>query len=136
MFPQRQLVLTADDQFLRRHGQIQVVPEGHQVLAHGNLVQVLAQVFPDLAGEAVRVGHDVIQRAMLGQPLHRGLGPYLGNPRHVVRGVADQGQVIDDALRRHAVFFNNTGAIKASIVHGVDQVDIIVDDLRQVLIAG
>ena len=100
------------------------------------MAQVVTQVFPDLAGKAFRVGNDIIQAAVFRQPLDRGFWPHLGNPRHVVRCVADQGKVIDNTLRRHSIFFYHAGAIKPGIVHGIDQVNVIINNLRQVLVAG
>ena len=136
MFPQRDLILIGDQQPLRPDRQIQVGFQGDEFLAQRDLIQVLAQVFPDLAGKAVRIGHDPVQAAVLRQPLDRGLGAHLGNPRHVVRCVADQRQVIDDTFRRHPVLFDHAVPVKAGIVHGIDQVNIVINDLRQVFIAG
>ncbi len=61
-----------------------------------------AQVLAGLALDVGGVRDQIIQRAIFREPLDRGLGPDAGHTRDVVRGVADEREVLDDALRRHA----------------------------------
>ncbi len=70
------------------------------------------------------------------QPFNRSLRSDFGDAGDVVDGVADQCQVIDDALRRHAEFSDHTGRIQGLVAHGVDQRHMFVDQLRQIFIAG
>ena len=73
---------------------------------------------------------------MLLQPLHRGLRSDLGHAGHVVDRVADQGQVVDDALGAHAELGQHAGLVERLVRHRVDQRDLRGDQLRQVLVAG
>ena len=72
---------------------------------------------------------------MFGQPLDGRLGSDLVHAGHIVDRVADQHQVIDDALRRHAELVVHPGNVEHLAAHGVDQRDVRVDQLRQVLVA-
>ncbi|MNN28925.1 hypothetical protein D3C81_1425080 [compost metagenome] len=73
---------------------------------------------------------------MLGQPFDRGLGADLGHAGDIVDRIADQRQVVDDALGRHAELGRHARGIEHFAAHGVDQRDLVVDQLRQVLVAG
>ena len=95
-----------------------------------------AQVLADHAADLVRIGQQVIQRAVFGKPFHRCLGPALGHARHVVHGIAHQRQIIHDAFRRHAELGQHARFVQHLVAHGVDQRDMRVDQLREVLVAG
>ncbi len=95
-----------------------------------------AQAFPHLAGYLGRMVNQGIKVTMGLQPLRRRLGPDLGNTRNVVAGVAHQGQVVDDALRRHAKFGFNTGRVQLGVGHGVHQPHPCVNQLGHVLVTG
>ncbi len=99
-------------------------------------VQGLAQIFADHAGDLVGIGHDAIERAIGGEPLHGGLGTALFDAGYVVDGVADEAQVIDDALGGHAEFCGHAGNVENFIAHRVDQGNVFVDQLGHVLVAG
>ena len=99
-------------------------------------MQRRAQVLADLATDVAGVRHDGIQRAMFLQPLYRGLGADLGYTGNIVRGIADEGQVFDNALRRYTELVYHSLTVVACIFHGVDQGDVVVDQLRHVLVAG
>ena len=79
---------------------------------------------------------DAGQAAVLRQPFQRRFRAALGHARHIVDRVADQGQVIDDAVRRHAELGQHAGFVEFFIVHRIDQRDLGVDQLGQVLVAG
>ena len=86
---------------------------------------------------AVGIAPSVVQRTVLRQPFGGGLGADLVDAGHVVDGVADQHQVIDDALGRHAELLALTPShVQRFGAHGVDQRDVVVDQLRHVLVAG
>ena len=66
-------------------------------------------------------------------------GGFLSHSRHtgnVVDLVAHQRQQINDQRRRYAEFVDDTVVIHGCVVHGVDQRDVVVNQLRHVLIAG
>ena len=70
------------------------------------------------------------------QPFHRSFGPHLGYTRHIVHGVTHQGLVVQHQVRRHAKFFLHSGQVAAFSVHGVDDGDVRIDQLRQVFVAA
>ena len=70
------------------------------------------------------------------KPLGGSLRADLGYAGDVVDTVAHQRQVVDDALRRHAVLGDHAVAVELGVVHGVDQGDVLRDELRHVLVAG
>jgi hypothetical protein len=80
--------------------------------------------------------HQIVERAILAQPFHRGLGTAFVHARHIVDGVADQREVIHDAVRRHAKLGQHAGLIQCFVAHGVDQRHLAVHQLREVFIAG
>ena len=130
---------TADQAFLDRHHvvhQVAIGLHGDQLTALGQPFQCGAQVFAHGAADAVRVFHHAVERAVQGQPFQRRLRAALVHAGHVVDGVADQGQVIDDAVRRHAELGEHAGFVELFVTHRVDEHDLVVDQLRQVLVAG
>ena len=56
--------------------------------------------------------------------------------RNVVDLVAHQRQQINDECGRYAKLFDDTVVIHGCVVHGVDERDVIVNQLCHVLIAG
>ena len=61
-----------------------------------------AQVLADLAGDLARTRDHLIERAVLAEPLRRGLGSAFVHAGHVVDAVAHQREEIDDLVRPHA----------------------------------
>ena len=117
-------------------GQVAVAFHGDQAPAHGQPVQGFAQV---LAGRSLDGGggcDDPIQAAVLRNPFGGGLGAHLLHAGHVVHRVAHEGEVVDDALGRHAELGQDPGFIQRFVAHGVDQAHIGRDQLRQVFVAG
>ena len=122
-------------------GQIAIGLDRHQSARRGQPVEGLAKVLTDDPTHARCLGDHAIERAILLDPLHRGLGADLGHAWHIVDCIAHQGQPIDDALGRHAESRSHALAIEPlgrRIVpgHGVDQGHMVIDQLRHVLIAG
>jgi hypothetical protein len=106
------------------------------LLAEGQEIQVLAQVFAHLAAHLVGVGDQVVEGAVLGEPLHGGLGAALFHARHVVHRVADQGEVVDDALRRHAELGGTPASSSTSSLMVLTQRTPGLHELGDVLVAG
>ena len=84
--------------------------------------------------DLIGCGHHAGQGVVFGQPLDGRLGTHFFHPGHVVHGVADQGQVIDDAIGWHTKLGQHTGLIQGLVAHGVDQRDAGCDQLRHVLV--
>ena len=101
-------------------GQIHIALDGDQLASARQPVQRRAQIFAHLAANVGRMRNHAVQAVVLLQPFHRGLGAALVHARHVVHLVADQRQVIDDAVRRYAEFFLHPGFIQRLVGHGVD----------------
>ena len=118
--------------------QIAIGAHGHQPPAGGQPVQRLAQVVADGALDVGRRGDHAVERAVFGQPLDSRLRADLVHAGHVVHRVADQRQVVDDALGRHAELGLHGLDVQhlRRLGHGVDQRDLGRDQLRQVLVAG
>jgi hypothetical protein len=116
--------------------QFDVAADGRELARELQRLEPGAQVLADLAGHLGRMRDQRIERAVLAEPLGRGLRADLVDARDVVRAVADQREVVDDLLgpdvelRLHAV------AVVDAAAHRVDQRDAAVDQLRHVLVAG
>ena len=80
------------------------------------------------------MGDDIIGAVVLIEPLGGSFRAYLRHARDVVRGIANEGQVIDDLLWPYIEFRLNAIAIHNAFVHGVHERHIIVDELREVLV--
>ena len=102
----------------------------------GKPVQALAQVLAHLALDLAGMGDDTRQVAEFLEPLDGGLGAAARHARDIVDTVADQGQVVDDALRRHAELGDDPLPVQALVAHGIDQGDVLSYQLRQILVAG
>jgi hypothetical protein len=133
---QRFLVVLAGSQLRQRHRQRQVGDHGDQPAAEGQEIEVLAQVLADLAADLVGIGDQVVEGAVFGEPLDGGLGAALLDAGHVVHGVADEGQVIDDEIRRHAELGGHAGLVEDFLAHRVHPAHAGLDELGQILVAG
>ena len=127
----------------RRRNQFTIGLRQHHIAFHRDQparlrqpVERLAQIFADHAADLLSVLHHVVQRAILGEPLHRSFRADLVHARNVIHHIAGQCQIIHDALRRHAELGVHARHIQRLVAHGVDQRDMRVDQLRQVLVAG
>ena len=94
------------------------------------------QVFADLSLHGGSCGPDFIDAAEFRNPLGRRLRTAPLDPGDVVDLVAHQRKVVDHAFGRHAVLFNHAGAVIELRVHRIENHDIIVDELRKILVAG
>ena len=133
---QRHLVVVTRGQLVERERQLEVGCHRHQPAPQRQKIQMLAQVLAHLAAHLVGVGDQFIQAAILRQPFHRGLGAALLHPRHVVHGVTDEGEVIDDALGEHAKLGLHPRHIEHFLAHRVHPAHAGAHELDQVLVAG
>ena len=98
--------------------------------------QTGTQILANLAGNFRRVLNDRIQRLILVQPLRCRFRADLVDARNVVRAVAHQRQVVDDLFGIDIELGFDALTIHARVAHGVDQHDVLVDELRHVFVAG
>ena len=129
-------VRLAPGQVLRPEFEFHVSLDGDQLTRQRQLRQRGAQVFPDLSTHLIRVFHYPIKGVIGGQPLGRSLGAALGHAGYVVDAVAGKRQEVDDLLRSHAELGEYAIAAHHRVTHGVDQGDLVADQLRHVLVAG
>ena len=116
--------------------QLDVAAYGRELARQRHHVGAGAQVFTDLTGDLGGVFQDRSECAVGIEPLGGGLRPHLVDARDVVGAVADQREVIDDLLGVHVELCLDAVAVEEQIVHGVDERDALVDELRHVLVAG
>ena len=119
-------------------GQRAVGLHGDELAAQGQLAagNRLAQVVASHALDGVGVGDQVVERAIFFQPLGGGLGAHLDHAGHVVHGVAHQGLVVHHQRGGHAKFCRHARHVAALAAHGVDDGDVLVDQLAQVFVAA
>ncbi len=115
--------------------QIAVGVDGHQLARRGQPVERGTQVFTRSAAHGFGLLDQCIERAVLRQPLDRRLGADLVHAGHVVHRVAYQGEVIDDTIWGNAELLLHPGGVEHLVAHGVDQSDVVVDELGHVLVA-
>ncbi len=123
-------------QVLELHRQLAIALHREKETRLGQPVERLAEVLADRAADVRSVRDKRIERAVLRDQLHRRLRADLVDARHVVDGIADQRVIIDDELRGHAELLLHAFDIELLVGHGVDQRDALVDELREVLVAG
>ena len=98
--------------------------------------QRTAQVLADCPFDVARIGHHRVQRTIFLQPLGSGFGAHFVDAWHVVHRVAHQNLVVHHQARGHAEFRLHTGQVAALAVHGVDDGNVLIDQLRQVFVAA
>ena len=133
---QRVAVARFENEIVELEGQIDIGLDGDQRARLRQPVAGGAQVVADRALDGVGMRQQIVERAVFGQPFHRGFRPAFGDAGDVVDGVADQREVVDDACRRHAELGGHSGLVERFLAHGVDQRHMVVDQLRHVLVAG
>ena len=116
--------------------QVAIGFHGHERPALGQPVHRLAQVLARHALDVVGVFHQLVERAVFHQPFGSRLGAHLGHAGHVVHRVAHQGLVIDHERRRHAKLCGYARHITHLAVHGVDDGDVLIDQLAQILVTA
>ncbi len=117
-------------------GEVHIAADRGEPPREGHDVQARAQVLADLAGDVLGVRQQLVKGAVGIEPLGGGLRAHLVDARNVVRAVADQREVVDDLLREHVELRLDAGPVQDGVGHGVDQRDLLVDQLRHVLVAG
>jgi hypothetical protein len=120
----------------QRQRQFEVAANGDQAPRQRQEVERAAQVLADNATDIGRGGNDAVERAVLAEPLDRRLGADLVDAGDVVDAIADQRQVIDDALGGNAELGEHAGFVEHLVAHRVDQLHMRTDQLRQILVAG
>ena len=93
-------------------------------------------MFTDLALERWRVLDERIQGTIFHEPARRRFRPNARYSGNVVRRISYQCKIVHHAFRRHAEFRNDCRSIDDRIFHGVQQRDVITNQLRQILVAG
>ena len=81
------------------------------------------------------MGHQVVQGAIFQQQFGGGFGAHFLYTGHVVHGIAHQNLVVEHQAGRYAKLFLHTRQVAAFAVHGVDDGDVFIDQLRQVFVA-
>lgn len=130
-------IFAAVDQRIEcRHlfAEVAVELHGQQFAALGKPFERVAQVLAHHALDLACMRDDVVERAELRQPFHRGFRAHLRHAGHVVHGVANQRKIVDDALGRHAKLGLHAGRIERFVGHGVDQRHVVIHQLGEVLI--
>ena len=87
-------------------------------------------------GHLVEILVDVFQGAQALDQAQGGLLAHAGDAGDVVHLVAHEGEEIDDQLRAHAELLHHAVDVVEGVVHGVDQGDLVGDQLGHVLVAG
>ncbi|MNQ43593.1 hypothetical protein D3C85_573280 [compost metagenome] len=116
-------------------GQVAIVFHRQQLARQREIGDGFAQVVAGHALDTLRLFNQLVDRAEFRKPFDRRLGAHLGHAGDVVHGIADQHQVVHDAVGRHAELVDDAGLVQHFARHGVDQRDVAVDQLRQVLVA-
>ena len=73
------------------------------------------------------------------QSLQQAKGGFLANPGdtgNIVRLVPQQGEVVDNQLRWYAKLFNHPCPVQGRVIHGVNQGDMLIDQLSYILVTG
>ena len=110
--------------------------EVHRALRRPVRRQERAQVLADLPPDRGRVGPDPVEGVVGGEPFDGRLRPDLGNARHVVHRVADEGQVVHDAVGANSEPRLDPGLVQDGVVHGVHEGGPPPHELRHVLVVG
>ena len=80
--------------------------------------------------------HQVIERTIFQQQLGRRFRTYLLHTRHVVHGIAHQNLIVQHEAGRDTKLFLHPSQVSALAVHGVDDGDVLVDQLGQVFVTA
>jgi len=114
-----------------------VVVQQHQLLGDQRLVAVLLQGLAALGLlDLGRVLQEVFQRPVLLDQLGGGLHADARHAWHVVDAVTAERLDVDHLLGRDAELGNHLVAADGSVLHGVPQPDMAVDQLHEVLVGG
>ena len=104
-------------------------------MRQSQLLDVVTQAFADLALDFVSMIDNTIGTVVLIKPLGGSLGTNARHAWNVVRGIADQCQIVDDLFGIDVELFLNAFAGHDYAAHRIDQRHVIVDELRHILVA-
>src|SRR5262249_40905608 len=121
-----------------------VTPQRHQLARQSGVVGLREQRFPRaLAWNLGRFREDRVEIAVGLEQLHRRLVPDALDAGDVVGAVADQREIIDDALRGHAEPLARVGLIHPLLFDRglaaaprIEQRDTLADQLVEILVPG
>ena len=113
-----------------------IAPDRGELARECDDIHAGAQVVTGFAGDFGRTSQQCVQSAVGIEPLCGRLRAYLIDSWNVVGAVAHQGQVVDDLFRIDVEFCLDPRPVQHRVVHGVDQGDALIDQLRHVFIAG
>ncbi len=130
------LVPAPELQLFQFHRQLQIAFHREQCLGFGEPVERLSQILAHRAADLIGMPHHLFERAVLLDPLRRGLGSDFFDSRHVVHRIADERQVIEHAFGRNAELRLDARGVEALVRHRVDEGHVVADQLREVLVAG
>ena len=103
--------------------------------ACGQPVNGFAQVLTHHALDLICIHHEFVERAKFEQQLGSCFGAYLLHTWYIVHGIADQNLIVQHEAGGHTKFFLDARQIAALAVHGVDDGDVFIDQLRQIFVA-
>src|SRR5690606_9773505 len=116
-------------------GQRHIAVERRELARELQVFEAGAQALTDFACNRIRIGNEIVERAVLVQPFRGGLRPDLRYAGDVVGRIADEREIVDDLLRPDVEFLLDALAVQARSRHRVDERDALVDELRHVFIA-
>jgi len=130
------VVLLPIGQVFQTELQFHIGTDGRQLPTQGQDIFGLAQVLTDLAFDLVGVFDQVVQIFVGLQPFNRCFRAAFVHAGDVVDLVPDQGQVIHNLVGRDAKFIHYAVTIHGGFGHGVDQGNVVADQLSHVLVTG
>nr|BFF24937.1 hypothetical protein GCM10025732_29020 [Glycomyces mayteni] len=108
------------------------------MVAH-DVVEVVAQALPGLAGDLVGLGDEAVEGAVLGDPLGGGLGADAGDAGEVVGLLADErGEVAVAGGGDAVLLLDGLGRVPGEFGDALDRVEegrVLVDELDGVAVA-
>jgi hypothetical protein len=129
-------VAVAVGEFVQRDRERHVALHLDQLAALWQPVERPPQVFADDAADLGVVFHDAFERAVLLDPARRGFRPDLVDSRDVVDRIPGEREIVDDSLGRDAELRFDALRIERLVRHRVDERHALVDELREILVAG
>ena len=123
-------------QFLDSNAGITVEFNSRQFVGHGQKIDRFTQVLAHFTPDSARIFDNRLHVTVFSNPFCGSLGPHFRHTGDVVRSIPHECQIVDNLIRTYLEFFNNPGLIHKMIVHGVDQADIGIDQLRHILVTG
>ena len=123
---------------------VEIRHERHELPGESDLVRILRERLPHtLGGDFARVLENLVEAPVLIEKLEGRFRPNAPGSGNVVRGVPDQGQVVDYLGRRNTEFLVSITLVypfgrhtRASAAPGVQEVDTGSHELIEILVAG